>query len=207
MAKQLEFTPLSDYHDDSLRVVEAIVMWQDDYSEELSPREWDTLGEMVIRDVLHRNLSGDRMVSDEDMSGLINRCRAENLVWLPIYAYIHSGVCLGTNNTDYPFNCKWDTSFAGVIYAENEAVIEEYGDLSTVSRVKAEACFEAELKTYQQFISGDVYGFSTLDAEGDTIDSCGGFFGSDPMSNGMSEYIEARYHDLLKIAAENIKYE
>lgn len=202
MLKQLEFIPLVNYHVDLPRVVAKIEIWQD-YD---AHYDCETLGEMVVRKALDRHLSGDRMIDDEDMSELINRCKQENLVFVPVYAYIHSGVYLNTNNTDYPFNCKWDTSFAGIIYAENEAIAEEYGDLSSESRGKTIACFETELKTYQQFISGDVYGFSTLDAEGDTIDSCGGFFGADPFINGMSEHIETRYHNLLKIAAESIKY-
>lgn len=204
MIKQLEFVPLANYHEDLPRVVEKIEIWQHEIPS--SPREWDNLGEMVIRKALDRHLSGDRMIDDEDMSELINRCRNEKLAYSPIYAYIHSGISLSTSNTSYPFTCQWDTSFAGIIYAENEKIIEEYGDLSIRSRGKAIACFESEIKAYEQYLQGDVYGFSTLDAEGAPIDSCGGFYGSDPFTNGMSEHIEVRYHNLLKTAAENIKY-
>ena len=206
MAKQLEFISLVNYHEDLPRIVEAIEIWQD-CDCQCNPRDWDTLGEMVIRKAVDRHLSGDRTVDDDDMHELITRCKQEGLVFVPVYALVHSGIWLSTTKNFNGYTCQWDTFFAGVIYAENETIIEEYGDLSIRSRGKAIACFEAELKTYQQFISGDVYGFSTLDSEGDAIDSCGGFFGSDPFENGMSEHIEARYHDLLKTAAENIKYE
>jgi hypothetical protein len=245
MAKQLELIPLVDYHDDSLRVVEKIEIWQDQIPS--SPREWDNLGEMVIRKVM--DFGGDRSVDDDDMRSLMSRCQGlpdwesgdypeydelverydndeisrqeykaelqeltnkykqDPLVWLPIYALRHSGIWLSTTKSFNGYTCQWDTSFAGVIYVENDKMIEEYGDLSEASRSKAITCLETEVKTYEQYLQGDIYGFTTLDSEGDAIDCCGGFYGSDPFENGMSEHIETRYHDLLKQAAENIKYE
>lgn len=245
MAKQLEFIPLSTYHNDSLRVVEKIEIWRDQIPS--SPRDWDSLGEMVIRKAM--DFGGDRQICEDQMQALITRCkglpdwgsgnypeyddlverydndeiseqeykaelqaladkyRQAPLVWLPVFALMHSGIWLSTSKSFNGYTCQWDTSFAGIIYVENDKMIEEYGDLSTDSRGKAIACLEAEVKTYEQYLQGDIYGFTTLDSEGDEIDSCGGFYGSDPFDNGMSEYIEHQYHNLLKQAAENIKYE
>lgn len=245
MAKQLELIPLVNYHDDSLRVVEKIVIHQD--CDGFSPREWDNLGEMVIRKVM--DFGGDRQVCDDQMQALITRCKGlpdwesdnypeyddlveqydndeisereykaelqsltdkykqDPLVWLPVYALIHSGIWLSTSKSFNDYTCQWDTSFAGVIYVENDKMIEEYGDLSADSRSKAIAQLESEIKVYEQYLQGDIYGFTTLDAEGEAIDSCGGFYGSDPFDNGMSEHIASQYHSLLKQAAENTKYE
>jgi hypothetical protein len=246
MTKQLGLIPLINYHEDLPRIVEKIEIFQDSYFD-YNPRQWNNLGEMVIRKVM--DFGGDRTVSDSEMRSLVDRLRGlpdwesgdypeydelveryenadisediyraegqkllnkykkEPLVWLPVYALIHSGIWLSTTKNFNGYTCKWDTSFAGVIYAEDEAIIKEFGDLSVRSRGKAIAAFESEIKTYEQFIQGDVYGFSTLDTDGAAIESCGGFFGSDPFKNGMSEHIDVQYHGLLKAAAENIKYE
>lgn len=244
MSKQLELIPLVNYHDDSLRVVEKIVMWTCDGGD--GPREWSNLGEMVIRKVM--DFGGDRNVCDDKMRSLMNRCQGlpdwesgdypeyydlveqydndeiserdykarlqeltnkhkkEPLVWLPIYALRHSGIWLSTTKNFNGYTCQWDTSFAGIIYVENDKMIEEYGDLSADSRSKAIAQLESEVKTYEQYLQGDIYGFTTFDAEDEAIDSCGGFYGSDPFDNGMSEHIAFQYHSLLKQAAENIKH-
>jgi hypothetical protein len=136
-----------------------------------------------------------------ELQSLTDKYKQDPLVWLPVYALIHSGIWLSTTTSFNGYTCQWDTSFAGIVYVENYKIIEEYGDLSADSRSKAITYLEFEVKTYEQYLQGDIYGFTTLDAEGDAIDSCGGFFGSDPMSNGMSEHIEYQYHDLLKQAA------
>ena len=201
MFKQLEFVPLANYHESIVAKIEII---QDQCPS--SPREWSNLGEIVVRKALDRHLSGDRLVDDEEMSELINRCRTKAIAWVPVYAYIHSGVWLATSNTNYPFDYEWDPSFAGVIYADTEAIIEEYGDLSVGSYNKAIACLESEVKIYRQYLTGDTYGYRMLDSDGEEVDSCWGFYGSDPFDNGMSDAIDSKYHDLLKQAAENIKY-
>ena len=59
---------------------------------------------------------------------------------------------------------------------------------------------------YNQLLSGDVYGFITKNIQGDELDSCWGFYGTNPMSNGMSEHIAEEYHPLLIAAANNIEY-
>jgi hypothetical protein len=170
--------------------------------------DWES-GDYPEHDDLVERYDNDEISEKEyraEGQELINKYKKEPLVWLPIYALVHSGIWLSTTKSFNGYTCQWDTSFAGIIYAENEKIIEEYGDLSAESRAKAIACFEAEIKTYEQYLQGDIYGFSTLDAEGEQIDSCGGFFGSNPFENGMSEHIEACYHDLLKVAGEDIKY-
>jgi len=201
MLKQLEFVPLSDYHEPIVAKIEII---QDQTPS--SPRKWDNLGEMVIRRAMDGHFCGDRLVNDEEMSELINRCRVQELVWRPIYALIHSGVWLSTTESFNGYTCNYDTSFAGVIYVENDKMIEEYGDLSIRNRGLAIACLESEVKTYHQYLTGDVYGYRMLDPDGEEVDSCWGFYGLDVSENGMLGAIDSKYHDLLKQAAENIKY-
>ena len=57
--------------------------------------------------------------------------------------------------------------------------------------------FESEIKTYDQELCGEVYGFSIEDSDGEVEDSCGGFYGSDLNENGMGDYLEQEQIDAL----------
>jgi hypothetical protein len=50
-------------------------------------------------------------------------------------------------------------------------------------------------------MEGDVYGYVLEDTEGNEIDSCWGFFGSDWKGNGMAGQIPAEYRYLLENVA------
>ena len=204
MTTQTVLFPIDEYHVELPRIVAKIEIQQDVCRD--TPREVYNLGTMVTRKRVDE-VAGDRSVSDKEMNDLVSRCNKEKSVHLPIYALIHSGVWISTEST---FACDpggWDTSFAGIIYVEDEKLIEEYGAKNEETVTKAIACLEEEVKTYNQFLQGEVYSYSTFDTDGEEIDSCGGFYGADPFTNGMSECIDAQYHDLLKSAVENIKYE
>jgi len=69
--------------------------------------------------------------------------------WIfPVEAYIHSGVSLslftGTKQ------CRWDSSVSGYILAYKE----EFKDLET-----AKTAAEGLIKTWNQYLSGEIYGF------------------------------------------------
>ena len=86
----------------------------------------------------------------------------------PLEAYIHSGVCLALSREgDFP-DRRWDVSQLGaVLVSKKEA------------RTKAKARTSALglIKTWNDYLSGNVYGFEIEDASGQVIDSCWGFYG------------------------------
>ena len=65
---------------------------------------------------------------------------------------------------------------------ENEATINDY--IKRLTRYLQE-----EVKQYDQFLQGDVYGFELIGPDGEKIDSCWGFYGSDWKTNGMINQI------------------
>jgi hypothetical protein len=50
-------------------------------------------------------------------------------------------------------------------------------------------CLEQEVETYDQYLTGDVYGFVVYDEDGQEVDSCWGFFGDDIKENGIMDYV------------------
>jgi len=115
-------------------------------------------------------------------------------VVLPLYLYDHSGITVSTGK----FSCPWDSGLVGVVYVSHKRIEAEYGDTSQESIDKATACLESEVKTYAQYLEGGIWEFSIEDEDGNHIDSCCGFYGSDVESNGMLDHIDKQYHDLAK---------
>ena len=91
---------------------------------------------------------------------------------LPLYLYDHSGITISTK----PFGCPWDSGQVGFIFADRECKEREapgcgwrYDDML--------AGLTAEVETYDSYLTGDIYGYTTKDQDGEVVDSCWGFYG------------------------------
>lgn len=137
-----------------------------------SPREWSNLGTMVC---WHRRYSlGDRHAFADP--GSFQHWLATNpAIVLPLYLYDHSGITMNTTG----FSCPWDSGQVGYIYASLASVRQEYAKrrISRRMRRQVEDCLRQEVATYDHYLTGQVYGFIVEDTDGETIDSCWGFFG------------------------------
>mgnify|MGYP003466085841 CR=1 FL=1 len=109
-------------------------------------------------------------------------------VILPIYMYDHSGITIRTT----PFDCRWDSGQIGYIFISKEKALYEYGGkrVTKALRDRLTGYLINEVEVYDQYLRGDIYGFKLLNSEGVEEDSCWGFYGSDPMENGMMEHID-----------------
>ena len=78
-----------------------------------------------------------------------------------------------------------------------EKAMSELGADEETWRERAVACMEASVKTYDQYLTGDTYGYTQYvkkadeggKAEWEEIDSCWGFLGSDVMESGLAENV------------------
>lgn len=129
-----------------------------------SPREWDNLGTMVCQHNRY-NLG--------DTKELITGNDRKNAIMLPLYLYDHSGITMSTS----PFSCPWDSGQVGYIYALPEEVRKEYNckRITPTIRAKVLAQLEQEVKTYDQFLTGQCYGY-IIERDGLEIESCFGFY-------------------------------
>ena len=94
---------------------------------------------------------------------------------LPLYLYDHSGITMSTS----PFSCPWDSGCVGLIYiakADADEWINADGTYDTEAML---AILESEVKEYDQYLTGDVWGYTITDDDGEEIDSCWGFYGHD----------------------------
>ena len=166
-----------------------LVIRPDHYGE--SPRKWDNLG--TIAHVHSRYNLGEERYSDEHRT---RKFREENII-LPVYLYDHSGITINTTG----FSCPWDSGQVGIIYVSRERVRKEYG-WKAISKKREERIkdqLRGEIETFDQYLTGDVYGFELLDDSGEEIDTCWGFYGYDWETNGIKDCIREEHLENLEV--------
>lgn len=154
-----------------------------------SPRNWDNLGTMVCSH--NRYDLGDKhnyRFNDYDSWDEIKKAIIKNEkvgVILPLYLYDHSGITMNTTG----FSCRWDSGQVGFIYVTKQKMLEEYGGKIVTKKLKekVEGYLKGEVETYDQYLTGDVYGYriseiSTCDKgheHEEELDSSWGYYGTE----------------------------
>ena len=145
-----------------------------------NPRtEWDNFGKMMCFHTKYNlgdkhDLYRDQFSSWGELEKyLIKEKKA--VVLIPLYLYDHSGTTMNTS----PFSCQWDSGQVGFIYATREDIQKEYNVTNITQKIhkKVTDLLTGEVKTYDQYLTSEVYGYEITDNEEESIDSCWGFFG------------------------------
>jgi hypothetical protein len=157
----------------------TIEIRQDDTGAD-SPRDWDNIGTMSawhprydLGDKEHGGISKDEAIE------LPNR---DDVICLPICILDHSGVWMRTGKRGFQEDPGgWDTSHVGYIWVTKEKMKKEFSKKKWGKKLEAKAyeILEQEVKTYSQYLEGDIWGFIITDASGNDVDSCYGFYGYD----------------------------
>ena len=184
-----------------------------DYSD--SPREWSNLTKCIFfgdyksyGDTHNFNFNSD-FNSREDFinegSDIIKK-NFDAVLVKAVHIYKHSGTSISTND-GYPYNCRWDSGTIGFVIITKADLRSEYGfknitknKLNTIWD-KINNVMDSEIDTLSDYIEGNVYQFSIQDENGDTEDSCGGFYGDDLNTNGILDYLN---EDDKKLVLEQI---
>ena len=174
----------------------VIKVEQDDIDDNNDPRNWDNLGAMSCKhsrynlgdkDVdlydeitlteAQQDWASEHYVDRDDYSKIVAIAIKQGFIVLPLFLYDHSGITMSTSS----FSCQWDSGQVGFIYVSPERIREEYGckRISKSIRNTADLVLKGEVKTYDQYLTGDIYYIQFEDEDGDSSvsDSCGGFFG------------------------------
>jgi hypothetical protein len=138
-------------------------------------KEYDNFGTILYTS--SRYTLGDKQVSGEEIEEIVND---PEMISLPVYAYIHGGIALSCGG----FSCPWDSGQCGIIYISRERAREEFGEkpLEFLHNL-----LESEIKTFGQYLSGEVYGYVVTRGDGEQLDSCFGYYGrEDAETDGKS---------------------
>ena len=161
-------------------------------------KEWDNLGTIHIGD--NRYFRGDIKLDWDNFDP------SDYAICLNVYAYIHSGIVLSCS----PFDCKWDSGQSGFITITKDQLISEYGADNEETRKNATDCLIGEIETFSQYLGGSVYGFELIELRRCSgghdheyvLDSCWGFYGDNPIENGMFDHwddeTQSQFKELTK---------
>jgi len=102
----------------------------------------------------------------------------------PLYLYDHSGITISMSE----FSCSWDSGCIGFIYLTKEKMQSVLGWKRLTEKRKAKAIeyMKGEVETYDDYLTGEVYGFNIEE----TDDSCWGFYGYDHDKSGLLEHAQ-----------------
>jgi hypothetical protein len=170
--------------------------------EPMNPRtDYDNFGHMIC---FHRRYSlgdEDHGIREDDFSSwneLENFLRKEKgaVEVLPMYMYDHSGITIRTHS----FADPWDSGQIGFIYATRKDILDNWSKkrLSKELRQNTIRLLKAEVQDYDDYLTGNVYGYVLEDDAGNELSSCWGYSGDDAVTQIKEElYIQVIRPQLL----------
>lgn len=197
-----------------------LVIEEDEFSED--PREFENLGTMLccypeyhlgdcnsnketeeqLAEICRKYGKSDEEIDEmtfaEEIRFILDQ---HDICGLPLYITDHSGISMQT----YQFDA-WDSSFVGLIFVEKDFYLAQTCLKDEEGwKEKAKETLKSEVKTYSDFLEGNVYMWTLyeptvvitksmggkelsrkIDEEGEMVDSMGGFY--DPTFGDVEEY-------------------
>lgn len=153
-----------------------------------SPREWSNLGYFITCDSRHSSpdrhedyegiirATGDIANSVESHMAWIKKeikanCGDKVLAIYPVTKYEHGGIVyrLGTMH-------GFDCSNNGFYIVTDKSLKASGYTTKNIKERGYEAIIKAEIDVYNKWVNGNVYWFELFDENGDSLDSCGGYY-------------------------------
>jgi len=117
----------------------------------------------------------------------------------PLWAYEHGHIAYRVGPAN-PFYDPWDSGRIGVALV-NLAEVTNHNDSRAVKQAKALTAAQGAADDYTAWSNGDCYGYQVEDANGESIDSCFGFVGSDSADDSAREAFAYAVADARKALA------
>lgn len=136
----------------------------------INPRtEWDNPGKLCLHHSRY-NLPNEANLSVEEIKQRLES-PPDDCYQLTVYGYAHGGLTINTTG----FNCPWDSGILGIIFITHADALREYDRGCTPEKIMQYLANEVE--TYNQYLTGDCWGYVIENENGDVVDSCHGYFG------------------------------
>lgn len=146
---------------------------------------------------------------DEHKSGMIkflwDEFEKKNVI-IPVYAYEHGGITISATGKHAGWD-SFDSGQLGFVYVAHDDIKKSFGKKKITKKLleRAEKCLIAEVEGYDDYITGNVYGYVIEDEAGEELDSCWGFIGD--YDKFVLDEAEASADFYSKEIAENKKNE
>ena len=167
-----------------------------------SPRKWSNVCTIASCKGNWNIADENEAYTSEELNNRVGELKfaqnSEDVYWRFVYMYDHGERTISLQ----PFYDPWDSGICGVIFVTKEKILKECLNLDVDKwKERAYKIMENEIKVYDQYIRGEVYGFRFYDAviidcknkktgstwnklEWERVDSCCGFYG-DPLESGL----------------------
>lgn len=139
-----------------------------------SPREYET---STFFGFHGRVISPDPAPDSDPETARAIALRPENIC-LPVFLYQHGGSVYKASADGNPFHCPWDSGLFGFIYISRADARKRYGvkRITKALQERIRESLKVEVDTYSQWANGEFYRWTIEDADGEIIDSCGGYY-------------------------------
>lgn len=127
----------------------------------------------------HRRITlGDEQIEPMSAKDLVRMLKGRGekvLAILPLFAYEHGGVTMSAGTSG--FTCRWDSGQVGwgVVLESNAVKMGCVGE--TYNRAFFQEAIKSEVKVFDDYLTGQVYGYMVKGRDGATLESCWGFYG------------------------------
>jgi hypothetical protein len=149
-----------------------IALWTRDYGGTVTGYDspYDLMGELLECKCGLTPGYSERLAND-NIAKAVARCNKQpGLYVLPVYEFSHSSTYLSVNDPHDP----WDSGFVGFVYTTRDELKTD--GFANITRKNVYQWLEQTLAMYDNWATGNVYGFVLNDADGIEIDSCYGFY-------------------------------
>ncbi len=149
----------------------------------LNPRkEYDNLTDIVH---WHRRYDFGKRIEPTSREELVAQAEEDGdpiLAILPLHLYDHSGITISVGS----FSCSFDSGQVGWVYI-SKSKADLMGCVGWTTE-KYEEAIRADVKTYDYYLTGQVFGYVVEGRDGESLESCWGFIGDsdDCLSEGKS---------------------
>ena len=87
--------------------------------------------------------------------------------------YDHGGITIKTS----PFNCRWDSGQIGFAFIDIPTLKQWGYRAGDKMAIELEEMILDNVQLYDDSLTGNVFGYSITDSDGNTVDSCYGYYG------------------------------
>lgn len=141
-----------------------------------SPREYESSTFFGF----HRSYASPDTAPDTDPHKARAIAESDQNIWLPVWLFAHSGTCYKAAQNN-PFHCPWDSGLFGFIYISRADARVMYGVKRITEKMRQTILTDliAQVDVYSQWANGETYGWEVVDSDGETLESCFGYYCTD----------------------------
>lgn len=174
-----------------------------DYHCENPIQNWDVMGEYYCWHRRYNLGNADRFETPEEV---VAYAKETNSLLFNLYMYDHSGISLSLSNSFYPFNDRWDAGQLGYVLVDRKKALKQFDKkrFSKQFKQKIREIINSEVETYNQYLTGDVYGF-VISKDDEHIDSCWGFYGQNDCLNEAKVIVEYEVEKTMLRHSQKVK--